>query len=142
MGGISMAFTIRKVYYFYTTVEDKPGEAYKLLTALADIGINLLAFTAVPIGPMHTQLSLFPDDEIQMVDQAKKTGLKLDGPHPALLIQGDDQLGALAEVHAKLYQAGVNIYASNGVTDSKGNYGYLVYVRSEDHNRAAKALGI
>jgi hypothetical protein len=135
-----MAYTTRKIFYFSTTVEDKPGEAYKLLTALADIGINLLAFNAVPIGPMHTQLSLFPDDENQMVDQARKTGLKLDGPYPALLIQGDDELGALAEVHEKLYQASVNIYASTGVTDSHGNYGYLVYVRPEDHNRAAKAL--
>jgi len=137
-----MAYKIRKVCYFYTTVEDKPGEAYKLLAALADTGINLLAFTAVPIGPMHTQLSLFPDDKNQMLDQARKTGLKLEGPYPALLIQGDDELGALAEVHAKLYEVNINIYASNGVTDSKGNYGYLVYVRQEDHDRAAKALGI
>ena len=137
-----MAYTIRKVVYFYTTVEDKPGEAYKLLSALTDIGINLLAFTAVPIGPMHTQLSLFPDDENQMVDQAKKIGLKLEGPNPALLIQGDDELGALAEVHEKLYQAGINIFASNGVSDGQGNYGYLVYVRQEDHERASKAVGI
>ena len=137
-----MAYTIRKVVYFYSTVEDKPGEAYKLLSALADIGINLLAFTAVPIGPMHTQLSLFPDDENQMVDQAKKIGLKLEGPYPALLIQGDDELGALAEVHEKLYQAGINIFASNGVSDGQGNYGYLVYVRQEDHERASKAVGI
>jgi hypothetical protein len=137
-----MSYVIRKVFYFYTTVEDKPGEAYKLLTALADIGINLLAFTAVPIGPLHTQLSLFPDDKNQMMDQAKKTGLKLDGPYPALLIQGDDELGALAEVHESLYQAGVNIFASNGVSNGKGHYGYLIYVRPEDHDRASKVLGI
>jgi hypothetical protein len=137
-----MAYTVHKIYYFYTTVEDKPGEAYKLLTALADSGINLLAFNAVPIGPVHTQLSLFPEDDNQMINQARKTGLKLEGPYPALMIQGDDELGALVEVHAKLYQANINIYASTGVTDSKGNYGYLVYVRPEDHDRAAKALKI
>jgi hypothetical protein len=137
-----MAYKAHKIYYFSTTVEDKPGEAYKCLTALADSGINLLAFNAVPIGPMHTQLSLFPDDENQMREQARKTGMKLEGPYPALLIQGDDELGALAEVHEKLYQASINIYASTGVTDSKGNYGYLIYVRSEDHDRAAKALAL
>ena len=91
---------------------------------------------------MHTQLSLFPEDKDQMIVQAKKTGLKLDGPYPALLIQGDDELGALAEVHSKLYQASVNIYASTGVTDSKGNYGYLVYVRPEDHDQAAEVLNL
>ena len=50
-----MIFNIRKVCYFNTTVEDRPGEAYKLLSALADIGVNLLAFTAIPIGSNHSR---------------------------------------------------------------------------------------
>jgi hypothetical protein len=29
-----------------------------------------------------------------MESEAKKMGLALDGPHPALLVQGDDELGA------------------------------------------------
>ncbi len=32
---------------------------------------------------------------------AEKAGLPLDGPHPALLVQGDDELGALAGVQAR-----------------------------------------
>lgn len=43
-----MAFEIRRVYYFYTTVKDQPGEAYKLLSLLARMGIKLLAFTGFP----------------------------------------------------------------------------------------------
>jgi hypothetical protein len=31
-----------------------------------------------------------------------KDRLVLDGLHPALLVQGDDELGALAELHMKL----------------------------------------
>jgi hypothetical protein len=77
-----------------------------------------------------------------MLSEAKKAGMVLNGPHTAFLVQGDDEFGALAEVHAKLYQADINVYASNGVTDGKGSYGYLVYVRPEDRNRAASALGI
>ena len=57
-----MAFKIRRVDYFYTTVKDQPGEAYRLLSQLADLGVNLLALTAVPIGPLHTQLTIFPED--------------------------------------------------------------------------------
>jgi prephenate dehydratase len=49
-----MAFNIRRVDYFYTTVKDEPGEAYKVLSMLANLGINLLAVTAVPFGPMNT----------------------------------------------------------------------------------------
>ena len=33
-----MAFTIRRVDYFYTTVKDQPGEAYNLLTLLEGVG--------------------------------------------------------------------------------------------------------
>lgn len=137
-----MASTIRRVDYFYTMVRDQPGEAYKLLRVLADLGINQLAFTAIPMGPQRTQLTLFPEDSQKFQDAAKKAGITVDGPHRAFLVQGDDELGALVGVHERLFQAGVNVYASTGVTDGHGTYGYIVYVRSEDVDRAAAALGI
>ncbi len=137
-----MSTTIRRVDYFYATVTDRPGEAYKLLSTLADLKIDLFAFTAVPIGPNQTQLALFPADTLKMQDAAKKAGLKLDGPHRALLVQGDDELGALAGVHARLYEANVNVYASSGVADGRGCYGYVVYVRPAEYERAAGALGV
>lgn len=135
-----MPFKIRRVDYFYTTVEDEPGEAYKLLSALAELGVNLLAFNGVPSGPMRTQLTLFPDDTHKMVDAAQKAGFHLEGPQRALLAQGDDELGALARVHAQLYQADVNVYASSGVSDGRGSYGYVIYVRPDEFEKAAEAL--
>jgi hypothetical protein len=137
-----MAFHIRRARYFYATVEDHPGEAYELLSQLASLGVNLLALTAIPVGPLRTQLTLFPEDAGKMADAAKKAGLALDGPHSALLVQGDDELGALASVHAKLARANVNVYASSGVADGKGSYGYVIYVRPEEYERAAKALEV
>jgi hypothetical protein len=41
-----------------------------------------------------------------------------------------------------IYRAGVNVYASNAVADGFGKYGYLIYVRPEDYERAAKALEV
>lgn len=137
-----MAYRIRRVDYFHTTVKDQPGEAYQLLSTLAGLGINLLAFTAIPTGPVSTQLTIFPEDSGKLTGEAKRAGLQLDGPHPAFLAQGDDELGALAEVHNLLFRAGVNVYASNGVSDGMGSYGYILYVRPEAYERAAKALGI
>ncbi|KPK82435.1 MAG: hypothetical protein AMS25_02295 [Gemmatimonas sp. SM23_52] len=137
-----MAFRIRRVEYFYATVQDQPGEGYKLLSLLADLGINLLAFTAIPVGPLRTQLTLFPEDSGKMESEVKKSGLVLDGPHRALLVQGDDELGALATVHERLYEANVNVYASSAVTDGRGNYGYILYVRPEEYERAATALEV
>ena len=135
-----MAFKIRRVDYFYTTVTDQPGEAYKVLSLLSSLGIDLLAITAVPFGPMNTQLTIFPEDTGKLRSEAQKAGLKLDGPQPALLVQGDDKLGALAEVHMKLYEANVNVYAASGVADGKGSYGYVIYVRPDDYERAVTAL--
>lgn len=137
-----MAFKIRRVDYFYTTVRDQPGEAYKVLSLLASLGIKLLAITAVPFGPMNTQLTIFPEDTGKLRSEAQKAGLKLDGPQPAFLVQGDDKLGALVDVHMKLYEANVNVYASSGVADGKGSYGYIIYVRADDYERAAAALNV
>ena len=137
-----MAYTIRRVEYFHSTVVDQPGEAYRVLSALAGLGVNLLAFTAVPVGPDRTQLTLFPAEPSKMASEAEKAKMVLDGPHSALLLQGDDELGALVEVHEKLYRAKVNVYASTGVSDGQGKYGYVIYVREEDCKRAAKALEV
>ena len=137
-----MAFQVRRIDYFSATVKDEPGEAYKLLATLANLGVNLLAFTAVPIGPLHTQLTIFPADSARLSNEAKKGRLVLDGPHPALLVQGDDELGALAELHMKLMTAKVNVYAATGVADGRGSFGYVIYVRPEQYNLALGALGL
>lgn len=137
-----LAYEIRRVSYFHATVRDAPGEAHKVLSALAELGVNLVAFTAVPVGPLHTQLTIFPGAPLKLQSEARRAGLALDGPHPALLVQGDDELGALARIHAKLYEAGVNVYASSGVTDGRGSFGYVIYVRPEQFELAAEALGV
>lgn len=137
-----MSLSIHRVQYFYATVKDQPGEGYRILSELATGDVNLLAFSAVPMGPAHTQLVLFPENADRLVRIAAKAGWVLTEPHNALLIQGDDQLGALADIHARLYNAKVNVYASNGVTDGKGSYGYILYIRPEEFETAAQTLGV
>ena len=137
-----MAYKIRRVDYFYVTVKDQPGEAYSVLAHLAQLGVNLLAVTAIPVGPMMTQLQLFPEDSHRLTNAAEKAKLILSQPQQALLVQGDDELGALAKVHARLADAKVNVYATNGVADGKGHYGYLIYLRPEEFDRAAKLLEV
>lgn len=137
-----MPFTIQRVQYFYTTVKDQPGEAYKLLNMLSGMGVNQLAFSAIPVGPNSTQLAVFPEDPAKLNSEANLAGMILDGPHHALLIQGDDELGSLAGIHQKLYEADINVYASSGVTDGRGSYGYLIYVKEDDFERAAATLGV
>ncbi|HKZ81070.1 MAG TPA: hypothetical protein VJ124_22555 [Pyrinomonadaceae bacterium] len=42
----------------------------------------------------------------------------------------------------KLYEANVNVFASSGVADGKGSYGYVIYVRPDDYERAVAALKV
>lgn len=136
---LSMATRIQRVDYFYTTIGDSPGEAWQLLSQLAELGVDLLAFTAIPIG-VRTQLTMFPADAARLQNAARQARFTLDGPHPAILVQGDDRMGALAEIHNRLAQAGVSVFASSGVADGKGSYGYVVYVRPERFAEAMQAL--
>jgi hypothetical protein len=136
-----MSAKIRTVEYFYATVEDRPGEACKLLSQLASADVNLLAFSAVPTGPEHTQLVLFPESVPGLARAAEAGGFMITGPQRAFLIQGDDRLGALAEIHQQLCDANINVYASTGVTDGQGGYGYVLYVRPDDFEAAARVLG-
>lgn len=135
-----MGFTIRRIDYYYATVQDQPGESHKLLSTLAELGVNLLAVSSVPVGPDTTQLTLFPDDPHTLTRAASQAKLPLLGPHSALLVQGKDELGVLAKVHAELAHANVNVYASSGVSDGNGYFGYLLYVRPEQFKQALEAL--
>ena len=136
-----MALTVRNAEYFYIRIDDASEKAYELLAQLASAEVNLLAFSAVPFGPNHLELTIFPDRSDTFILLAKKLGWPVAGPQHAFLVQGDDSLGALANIQRMLFDADVEIYASSGVTDGSGRYGYLIYFKEEDHERAARALG-
>jgi len=137
-----MACNISRVEYFHTTKQNRPGEAYKFLSQLALLNINLLAFNAIPITPTDTELTIFPENPKFMKNEASRAGLYLEGPHPALLVQCDDRLGALADIHKKIYEAGVNVESASGVIDGRGAFGYVIHVKTADFEKAAAALGI
>ena len=135
-----MSLKVRNVEYFYVRIHDAAEKAYEILAHLASEHVNLSAFSAIPYGPNHVELTIFPDASENFVHAAEHLGWTVSGPQHACLVQGDDQLGALAEIHRVLLRAGVNIYASSGVTDGSGHFGYVIYFKEEDHERAAKAL--
>jgi hypothetical protein len=135
-----MILSVQKVTYFYANVRGEPGDAFQLLDHLAHQGVNLLALHSMPIGPENTQLTIFPEDPNRLQDLAKAARLPLDGPHVAVLAQGEDRRGAVAELHRQLEQAGVTVYASTAVTDGKGRFGYILYMRPDDAEKAVKAL--
>ena len=137
-----MAELIRRAEYFYAIVDDKPGEARKLLEFCSAHGVDLVSFTAFPVGEGRAQIDFFPEDAMKLKLAAREAGIPLVGPKRAFLIQGADRLGALVEYHLRLANAGVSIYAANGNTDRRGGFGYVLWVKPEDYEKAAKALGV
>ena len=137
-----MAETIKKVQYFYATIEDKPGTASELLKNLSDRGVNIMAVTAFPLGDGRSQVDFFPEKPEELIKAALDVGVTLVGPKRAFMIQGDDKIGALHDHHLKLSDAGINVHAANGVVDGSGRFGYVMWVKPEDYDKAAKAFGI
>jgi len=133
-----MSDLIRRVDYFYTTVADKPGEAARILAALHQAGVNLLAFSGFPHGARRSQLDFVPEDSAAFSRAAKKAGVKLSTRKTGFLIQGQDRLGALADLIARL--GNINVTAVSAVGAAEGRYGALLWVKQPDVRRAAKAL--
>jgi hypothetical protein len=137
-----MSASIKRVAYYHATVKDRPGEAYRLLSQLAEAGVNLLAFSAVPSGSGSAQLIIFPERENLLLTAAESGGISLSGPEHAFICQGDDELGAFAKIHRDLFDANVNVYASSGVSADCGRFAYVVYVKADQVEHAARVLGL
>ena len=136
-----MAEIIRRVDYYYVQVPDKPGEGSKILGALKEAGINLLAFSGFPQGK-RAQLDFVPEDPVAFLNVAKRAKWKLSQKKTGFLVQGDDRVGACADFVGKLAAAKINVTAIDAVSAGAGRYGAIFWVKPRDVSRAAKALGI
>jgi hypothetical protein len=132
--------TIRKVDYFSMETAHKVGEGARLLAALRDAGVNLLAFTGFPRG-RRAQVDFIPADTAQFKEAARKLKLKVGARKTVFLVQAEDRSGAIAEICEKLAGAGINMIAMDAVATGDGRYGAIFWVEPRAVNKAAKVLG-
>jgi hypothetical protein len=137
----AMSETIRLVEYFYIEAPDRPGEGARALAVIKEAGVNLLAFSGFPKG-RRCQLDFIPADPVAFRAAAKKAHWKLKGPKTGFLVQGEDRVGALADILGKLAAAKLNVTATDAVCAGADRYGAIFWVKPRDVKRAAKALGI
>lgn len=135
-----MASTIRKVVYFKVGVADKPGEGARLLGILKDAKVNLLALTGFPRG-RRAQIDLVPQDTAAFKKAMKKAGVALGQKKTLFLVQGDDRVGAVAEILETLGSAGINVTAVDAAAAGKGRFGAILWVKPKDMAKAARILG-
>ena len=135
-----MADSVRKVDYFTMAISNKAGEGVKVLSALAEGGVNLLAFSGFPRG-RRTQLDFIPGDAKKFAAVVKKAGWAVNPKKTGFLLQGDDRPGALLDSLQKLADADIQVTAMDAVVGGDARYGALLWVKPENVAKAAKLLG-
>ncbi len=86
-------------------------------------------------------MDFVPSDKDAFLAAARNAGIRLVGPKVAFLLQGDDHVGAVADVLAKLADARINVVAMNAVAAGEGRYGAILWVKPRKVRRAASILG-
>ena len=136
-----MADSIRRMDYFYAMVNDKAGQAAKIVAALAAGGVGLLAFSGFPQGKKRSQIVFVPEDAKAFKKFAKKAKLKISKAKTGFLLQGDDRTGALSRAFGKLAGKKINMTAIDAVASGGGRFGAVLWVKQKNVKKAAKALG-
>jgi|SRR5262245_42848588 len=137
-----MTDKIRKTPYYCVEVPHTSGQGTKILSALKEAGVNLLAFSGFPLGGGKAQLDFLPENPDAFVKAMKAQDVKLSEKKNAFLIQGDDHVGAAADIVGKLASQGISITASQAVTAGEERWGMILWVTPADYAKASKALGV
>ena len=134
-----MAYTLRKIGYFSVETPHAAGRGLRILAALRDAGVNLLAYKGFPSG-RKAQLDFVPAEPARFKAAARKIKLKISPKKIGFLVQGDDKVGALTAILAKLAKARVNVTALDAVVAGKGRYGAIFWVKPKHVAKTAKLL--
>jgi predicted amino acid-binding ACT domain protein len=133
---------IARIDYYTVTVADKPGEAARLLTALSEAGVNLIAFSGFPQGARKAQIDLMPADSAAFKKAMKHAGYEIGAKKTGFIVQGEDHVGAIAGIARKLAEAGINITAFQAMCAGANRWAGLFWVKAEELRKAEKTLGV
>jgi hypothetical protein len=122
-----MAEEIRVVEHYSASILNKVGEGARVLGALRDAGVNLIAFWGYKHGARQAQLEFIPEDSATFLAAAKQAKLRLR-KSMALYIHGEDRAGAIADILTKLAGKHINVTAVQGVCRGGGSYGTIVFL--------------
>ena len=130
---------VRRVDYWYATVP--AGSEHSVLKRLAGAKVDLLAYLAFPAAGGGAQVDVFPRDARAFERAASNLKIALSSRKQALLVEGSDRPGALADLLERLAAKGIPVTASTAIAVSGGGYGFLIFVKHDALDGAAKLLG-
>ena len=135
-----MAYRVKKVNYCYVKTSSRAGQGIKVLNALKDAGVNLLAFSGFPIKGGKSQIDLVSDNITGIKKVAKANDWRLSKTKKGFLVQGRDEIGAIQKVLNRLAEKNISVIAASAVAVGTGRYGMIMWVNPKNYNRAARAL--
>jgi prephenate dehydratase len=135
-----MPYQTRKVKYCHVTVPSRPGTGTRILDALKEENVNLLAFTGFPVGGRKAQVDLVTDDIRGLQRAARENDWRLSKVKKGFLVTGTDEVGVVDKVLARLADQDINVTAVDAVTAGKGRFGMIFWVNPAKYNKAARVL--
>ena len=133
-----MPLCVKKVTQFKVQMEDRPGQLAEIARGAANEGINFLAMTGYPREKGRAEIIGVPEDADKAKRLAANAGISVETAE-ALLITGDDKLGAVAVIAEKVAALGVNIKACDAMA-VEGKFALWLYVAPADLDKVAEAL--
>jgi hypothetical protein len=113
-----MADEARQVEHYSATIGNKVGEGARVLGALRDAGVNLIAFWGYPKGKGKAQLEFIPENGAAFAVAAKQAKLRVR-KSTALYVHGDDRPGAIADILKMLAEARISVGALQAVSGGR-----------------------
>jgi predicted amino acid-binding ACT domain protein len=120
-------------------VPSRAGQGARILGALAEGGVNLVAFSGFPERG-KAQIDLVTDDLAGLRKVARREGWRLSRLKRCFVIQGEDRVGGVHHHVKRLAEAGINITAVDAVAAGNRRFGMILWVKPRDYARAAEAL--
>ena len=134
-----MGEQVREVLHYSVSIPDKVGEGARVLGALRDAGVNLIAFWGYPAGKGRAQLEFIPEDSAKFVAAAKQAKLEVR-KSTAFYVHDEDRPGAVADILKKIADAGISLDAMQAVCGGAGRYGAVIFLSAEAAKKAATVL--
>lgn len=131
---------VQRVKHFSIDIEDEAGSGARVLAALRDNDVDLVALWGYPVAAGKARLEIVPENADRFIAAAKAANLEVGQPTTAFYLRADDRRGALAEALDLLARASVTLSAAHAVSDMEGHFGAIIYVPQSELAQATAAL--